>query len=418
MTGLCCTLELEVSETEGTANTAAVERTNTTAADNRMTAKLNSKLPDVGTTIFTVMSTMAQDYGAINLSQGFPDFEPDAELLERVGYYLHNGKNQYPPMGGVPQLRRAIADKLRRTIDAGFDPDTEITVTSGATEALFCAIHAVVRAGDEVIVFDPAYDSYRPAVELAGGKTVHLPLAPPDYRIDWQALQQKLNPRTRLIIVNTPHNPTGTLLQRADQDRLAALIAAYDCYVLSDEVYEHIIFDQQQHASVLAHPTLRARSFAAFSFGKTYHATGWKVGYCVAPAELSAELRKIHQFNTFTTVTPIQWALADFLASHPQNYLQLAEFYQRKRDLFAALVKPSRFKLLPSQGSYFQLADYSAISSLPDREFAEYMTQEKGVAVIPLSAFYQRPVDTHIIRFCFAKQDDTLKQAAELICRI
>jgi len=383
-----------------------------------MPSPVQSKLPNVGTTIFTVMSKMAQDHGAINLSQGFPDFEPDSRLLERVTHYLGAGKNQYPPMIGVPELRQAISEKFARTAAVEVDPENEITVTSGATEALFCAIHAVVGAGDEVIVFDPAYDSYEPAIELAGGRTIHIPLTLPDYRIDWQALQDALSDRTRLVIINSPHNPTATILEASDLDRLAEIIRPYDCRVLSDEVYEHIVFDGRRHASVVAHPELREKSFAVFSFGKTYHATGWKIGYCVAPRDLTIEFRKIHQFNVFTTVTPMQWALADFVHQAPENYLGLSGFYQEKRDFFSEQMADSRFRFLPSTGTYFQLADYSSISDLDDMEFASWMTRQKGVAVIPLSPFYQQAPDTRIIRFCFAKQNATLKQAAELLCAL
>ena len=386
-----------------------------------MPSHISSKLPGVGTTIFTVMSGLAQAHDAINLSQGFPDFEPDEALLDRVTHYLKSGKNQYPPMTGVPELRRAIADKLRLTGGVEVDFETEITVTSGATEALFCAIHAVVRPGDEVIVFDPAYDSYAPAVALAGGKTVHLALTLPDYRIDWAALEAALNPKTRLIIINSPHNPTGTILTGDDLDRLSQAIGVRDCYVLSDEVYEHIIFDGQPHAGVSAHPQLARRSFAVFSFGKTYHATGWKIGYCVAPQNLTAEFRKVHQFNTFTTVTPIQWALADFIREQPDYYGRLSSFYQQKRDLFRALMADSPFKLLPCRGTYFQLADYGALSGmgdLDDMAFARKLTAEHGVAVIPLSPFYRTPPDTRTIRFCFAKQDQTLKRAATILCAV
>ncbi len=380
-----------------------------------MLLKLDSKLPDAGTTIFTIMSKMAQDYGAINLSQGFPDFEPDEGLIDRVDYYLRNGRNQYPPMIGIPELRAAISRKLKINSQIDIDSESEITITSGATEALFCAIHCVVRPGDEVIVFDPAYDSYQPAISLAGGKTIHIPLHLPDYSIDWQAVQQKLNSNTRLIIINSPHNPSASVLQREDLDSLATAIRPSNCFVLSDEVYEHIIFDGREHASVLTHDELRKRSMAVFSFGKTYHVTGWKIGYCIAPAGLTAEFRKIHQFNVFTTPTPMQWAIADFLESNPQNYQQLGAFYQQKRDLFCRMIASSRFKLPPSAGTYFQLADYSRISDKTDIEFANWMTQEKGVAVIPLSPFYKEPPDSKMIRFCFAKQDETLKQAADII---
>ena len=387
-----------------------------------MKTNLDSKLPDIGTTIFTVMSGLAREHGAINLSQGFPDFEPAEALLDRVTHYLKSGKNQYPPMIGVPELRQSIAGKIKSVSGVEIDPETEITITSGATEALFCAIHALVRPGDEVIVFDPAYDSYRPAVSLAGGKTIHLPLTLPHYRIDWAALEATLNQNTRLVIINSPHNPTGTILTRDDLDQLAEIVGHHDCYIVSDEVYEHIIFDGETHASVLTHPQLGSRSFAVFSFGKTYHATGWKIGYCIASENLTAEFRKIHQFNTFTTVTPLQWALADFVREQPEQYLRLSSFYQQKRDLFARLMADSRFKLLPSGGTYFQLADYGALlsdaSDLDDIAFARWLTIEKGVAVIPLSPFYHTPPGTRIVRFCFAKQEQTLKQAAEILCTL
>ena len=394
-----------------------------------MPTDIDSKLPEVGTTIFTVMSGLAEAHDAINLSQGFPDFEPAEALLDRVTHYLKSGKNQYPPMAGVLELRRSIADKLRLVGGVEVDPETEITVTSGATEALFCAIHAVVRPGDEVIVFDPAYDSYGPAVALAGGKTVHLALTLPHYRIDWAALEAALNPKTRLIIINSPHNPSGTILTVDDLDRLSKSIGDHDCYVLSDEVYEHIIFDGETHASVLAHPQLAPRSFAVFSFGKTYHATGWKIGYCISPQKLTAEFRKVHQFNTFTTVAPMQWALADFIREQPGYYARLSSFYQQKRDLFGSLMADSRFKLLPCRGTYFQLADYGALlpdigplnamsDDMADMAFSRWLTSEKGIAVIPLSPFYHDPPKAPIIRFCFAKQDQTLKQAAEILCGI
>jgi len=383
-----------------------------------MSLTVESKLPNVGTTIFTVMSKMAQDHGAINLSQGFPDFEPDGRLLERVTHYLGAGKNQYPPMIGVQELRQAIAEKYLSITGIEINPETEITITSGATEALMCSIQALVGKGDEVIVMDPCYDSYEPAVDLAGGITIHIPLTLPNYRIDWQKLEDAINEKTRLVIINSPHNPTATTLTAADLDQLAEVIRPYNCRVLSDEVYEHIVFDGQSHASVVAHSELATRSLAVFSFGKTYHATGWKIGYCIAPSELTVEFRKIHQFNTFTTVTPMQWALADFMREAPESYLGLSAFYQEKRDFFRDQISASRFALLPSSGTYFQLADYGEISDLPDTDFANWMTQEKGVAVIPLSPFYRSPPDTRIIRFCFAKQNPTLAEAGEIINRI
>ncbi len=372
-----------------------------------------SKLPDVGTTIFTVMSRLAEDCGAINLSQGFPDFQPPGELVELVGHHLAAGRNQYPPMIGVGSLREEIARKLSGLYGISPDPDTEITVSSGGTEALFCAIHAVVRAGDEVIVFDPAYDSYAPAIRLAGGKPVHIPLLAPRFGPDWERLERSLIRRTRLVIINTPHNPTGTVLTADDLARLADLLAPHDTYVLSDEVYEHIVFDGHQHASVLANAELAARSYAVFSFGKTYHATGWKVGYCVAPPALTTEFRRVHQFNTFTTTTPLQHALADYLARRPEHYLELPDFYQEKRDLFLRLMEGSRFTLAPSAGTYFQLAEYGAISDEPDVKFARRLTTDHGVAVIPVSVFYDVPPEMRYVRFCFAKESATLVEAAE-----
>ncbi len=372
-----------------------------------------SKLPDVGTTIFTVMSKLAEDCGAINLSQGFPDFQPPGELLDLVGHHLAAGRNQYPPMIGVASLREEIARKISSLYGIRPDPDTEITISSGGTEALFCAIHAVVRAGDEVIVFDPAYDSYAPAIRLAGGIPVHIPLLAPGFEPDWERVERSLNRRTRLVIINTPHNPTGTVLTREDLARLADLLAPHETFVLSDEVYEHIVFDARPHASVLANAELAPRSYAVFSFGKTYHATGWKVGYCIAPPALTTEFRRVHQFNTFTTTTPLQHALADYLARRPEHYLELSNFYQEKRDLFLRLMDGSRFALAPSAGTYFQLADYGAISDEPDVEFAKRLTTDHGVAVIPVSVFYDVPPEMRYIRFCFAKESSTLTEAAK-----
>jgi len=375
--------------------------------------ELESKLPGAGTTIFTVMSRLAEQTAAINLSQGFPDYQPPAALLERVNYHLHAGHNQYPHMTGVQVLREQIAVKVERLYGIEPDSDTEITVTSGATEALFCAIHAVVHSGDEVIVFDPAYDSYAPAITLAGAKAVHIPLTLPAFGIDWDKLESALNARTRLVIVNSPHNPSGSLLASADLSHLAEMLRNTNAYLLSDEVYEHITFDGRSHASVLANDELRDRSFAVFSFGKTYHATGWKVGYCVAPPKLSEEFRRVHQFNTFTTVTPLQHALADYLADSPEHYLQLGQFYQKKRDFFLELFAASKFKIVPSVGTYFQVADYSEISAMEDLEFARWLTTEHGVAVIPMSAFYKEPPHSKLVRFCFAKEEQTLRDAAE-----
>lgn len=374
---------------------------------------LKSKLPGVGTTIFTIMSHLAEKFDAINLSQGFPDFQPPEALLDLVTEHMRRGHNQYPPMAGVEVLREQIAAKVAALYGANADPATEITVTSGATEALFCAIHSIVRAGDEVIVFDPAYDSYEPAVTLAGAATIHIPLQPPSFAVDWDELDSALNERTRLVVINTPHNPTGSILLHEDLDRLASALNPYECYVLSDEVYEHIVFDDAGHASVLAHPELAERSFAVFSFGKTYHATGWKVGYCVAPAPLTAEFRRVHQFNTFTTATPLQYALADFLERCPEHHLGLSDFYQQKRDYFLEAMRETRFVMEPSRGTYFQLAEYGEISDLPDEAFARWLTETHKVAVIPVSAFYDEPPDARIVRFCFAKELETLQEASK-----
>ncbi|MDP2379051.1 MAG: pyridoxal phosphate-dependent aminotransferase [Pseudohongiella sp.] len=376
---------------------------------------LRSKLPHVGTTIFTVMTRMAQQYHAINLSQGFPDFDCPAELRERVSFYLNNRRNQYAPMTGVPELRQQIALKLSILYGCKLDADQEITVTSGATEALFDAIHATVDRDDEVILFDPAYDSYDPAVRLAGGIPIHLQLQQPGYHIDWQQVADRINDRTRLIIINSPHNPSGSVLSKTDLDTLASLIRDRDIYVLSDEVYEHMVFDGARHESVLRHAELREKSFAVFSFGKTYHATGWKMAFCAAPAAMTTEFRKVHQFVTFTSTSFLQYAIADFMRDCPQHHLELPAFYQQKRDYFCALIRDSRFSFTPSAGTYFQCVDYSQISALDDVAFVNWMTQEKGVAAIPLSAFYESPPDSRVIRFCFCKDNSTLEQAAEIL---
>jgi methionine transaminase len=373
---------------------------------------LESKLPRVGTTIFTLMSQLAEEHGAVNLSQGFPEFQPPSELLELVERHVRGRHHQYAPMPGSVALREAIAAKLEALYGVRADAGTEITVTSGATEAIFDAVQAIVGAGDEVIVFDPCYDSYEPSITLAGGRTVHLPLTLPDFSIDWERLESSLSARTRLVLVNSPHNPSGALLRRADLDRLADLLRPYDCYLLSDEVYEHVVFDDAGHTSTLSHPELAARTFAVFSFGKTYHATGWKLGYCVAPRELTAELRRVHQYVTFSSTSPLQQALAEYMAAHPEHHLRLPAFYQERRDYFASLLGRTRFAALSTPGTYFQLADYSAISGLPDVEFARWLTIEHGVATIPVSVFYVDPPDLKLVRFCFAKENATLDAAA------
>ncbi|MBQ62604.1 MAG: methionine aminotransferase [Gammaproteobacteria bacterium] len=377
---------------------------------------IESKFPGVGTTIFTIMSQMANDHGAINLSQGFPDFSPPVELLEMCEKYLRGGYNQYPPMSGVPYLREQIALKLERLYQTELDPDSNITITSGATESLFVAIQSVVRPGDEVIVFDPAYDSYEPAVTMAGGQTIHVPMAAPNFHIDFDRLGEAINIRTRLIIVNSPHNPCGSIISAADLEKLASMTRQHDLYILSDEVYEHMVYDGAIHHSLLTNEELRNRSFVVSSFGKTYHATGWKVAYCAAPVALTAEFRKIHQFVTFTTHTPTQWALAEYMEQTPDHYLQLPAFYQAKRDLFNSAMTGSGFNLTPSAGTYFQLADYSDLSDQDDVAFSSFLTQQVGVAAIPISVFRKEPTSDRLVRFCFAKEDETIIKAAALLC--
>jgi methionine aminotransferase len=373
---------------------------------------IDSKLPSVGTTIFTLMSQLAAQHEAVNLSQGFPDFSPPGPLLDLVERCLRGRYHQYALMPGAMPLRTAIAAKLVSMYGVTADPASEITVTSGATEAIFGAIQALVRRDDEVIVFDPCYDSYEPSITLAGGRAVHVPLTLPDFAIDWERLTAALSERTRLVIVNSPHNPSGALVGAADWERLATLLRRYDCYVLSDEVYEHVVFDGNRHATALAQPELRSRCFAVFSFGKTYHATGWKLGYCVASPELSAELRRVHQYVTFASTSPLQQALAEYMTAHPEHHLGLPAFYQERRDYFAALLAETSFRALRAPGTYFQLADYSEISRQPDVEFARWLTIEHGVATIPISVFYQTPPDVRFVRFCFAKEDATLEAAA------
>ena len=376
---------------------------------------IQSKLPHTGTTIFTSMSQLAADTGAINLSQGFPDFDGPTALLEAVGRHVLAGHNQYAAMTGLPALREQVAATVARLYGRTVDAGAEVTITPGATQAIFCAIQALVRPGDEVIVFDPCYDSYAPAVQLAGGTCVHQQLNLPDFSIDWQRLADALTPRTRLIVLNSPHNPSGSVLQMTDLDRLASLIRERDIYLLSDEVYEHLVFDGQAHASVLRHDELYQRALVISSFGKTYHVTGWKTGYVVAPPALSAELRKVHQYVSFTGVTPLQWALAEFMQAHPEHLSELAAFYQAKRDLFCELLAGSRWQFTPAAGTYFQLMDYSAIRpDLDDRAMAEWLTRSHGVASIPVSVFCQNPPPgMRLLRFCFAKREATLRQAAQ-----
>ena len=379
-----------------------------------------SKLPNVGTTIFTRMSQLVVETGALNLSQGFPDFDGPSALREAVGRHIAAGHNQYAPMTGLPALREQVAAKIARSYGRTVSADNEITITPGATQAIFCAVQALIRAGDEVIVFDPCYDSYEPSVELAGGRCVHVPLALPDFAIDWQRLNDALSVNTRLIILNSPHNPSGALISKAELDQLAELIRGRDIYLISDEVYEHLVFDGTKHVSVLAHEELYQRAFVVSSFGKSYHVTGWKTGYVVAPPALSAELRKVHQYVSFCAVTPLQCALADYMAEHPEHVENLPGFYQAKRDLFCDLLAGSRFSFTRAAGTFFQLVDYSAIRpDLDDLAMAEWLTRAHGVAAIPVSVFYQQPPkELRLVRFCFAKREETLRQAAEKLCAI
>ena len=384
-----------------------------------MTRTIDSKLPDVGTTIFTVMSHLANEVGAINLSQGFPSFDPPEELTDRISFYLKNGANQYAPMPGGPALREAIVEKTERIQGRTLDTDTELTVCTGATEGLFSAITALVRRGDEVIVFDPAYDSYEPAITLAGGITRHIPLLIDDnghdFLPDWDRLRETLNDKTRLVILNFPHNPTGAILSQEDLDTLAEITRDTQCYLLSDEVYEHIVFDGEPPRSLLSHPELWSRSMVICSFGKTFHATGWKLGYCAAPADLTEEFRKVHQFTVFTVSTPTQHGVADFLRSNPAFYEQLPAFYQEKRDRFCSLLEDSRFRFKPARSTFFQLLDYGDISDELDADLAVRWTKEIGVASIPLTVFCETPFTGTRLRFCFAKDDATLEAAAEVL---
>mgnify|MGYP000846924197 CR=1 FL=1 len=378
---------------------------------------LNSRLPDVGTSIFTVMSRMAQEHGAINLSQGFPDFEVSPALIDLIYKYLKAGHNQYAPMPGTPALRQAIADVITKTYQRPTDFETEVTITAGGTEALFSTIAALVQKDDEVIVFDPAYDSYNPAIRLNGGVPKHISLNPPYFVIDWEQVKHTITPRTRLIIINTPHNPTGSILREADLKQLESIVQAHNIIVLSDEVYERIIFDNKSHESVLKYPGLAQQSVAVFSFGKTFHATGWKVGYAVASEHLTREIRKAHQFITFSVNTPVQLALAEYLGN-PDHYLSLRKFYQHKRDFFLNQIKGSSLQPLPCAGSYFQLLSYAGVKSLPEKEMAEWMTKELKLAPIPVSAFYTDGSNNQLLRFCFAKSEQTLEKAGGILRKL
>lgn len=373
---------------------------------------ISSKLPHVGTTIFTVMSKLASDCGAINLSQGFPGFDCDPALLDLVDKYMKAGFNQYAPMSGVPVLRERIAEKIKLVYGVDLDSETEVTVVSGATEALYAAVTAVVKHGDEVILFDPAYDSYAPAVELNGGIPVFVPLELPNFSVNWEKVKTTISDKTRLIMVNTPHNPSGYVWTQDDLNTLAELIQDKDIFVVSDEVYEHITFDGREHLSLLTHPILRERTFICGSFGKTFHVTGWKIGYCLAPPKLTEEFRKIHQFLTFSTATPLQYALADYL-SESSHYLSLPDFYQKKRDIFCEGLKETPFEFIPAQGSFFQMVSYAHISQESDYELAVRLTKEIGVASIPISVFFSDKKDHKILRFCFAKKNLDLLKALE-----
>lgn len=381
------------------------------------TPAIQTKLPAVGTTIFTVMSALAAEKGAVNLGQGFPDFDCDPQLVQAVSDAMARGLNQYPPMTGVPALREAVAAKIEAMYGHRYDAAAEITITAGATQAIITAILAVVRPGDEVIVLEPCYDSYVPNIELAGGKVVRVPLVPGTFRPDFARIAAAINSRTRAILVNTPHNPSATVWSRQEMLQLQELLDPTDVLVISDEVYEHMVYDGQEHQSAARFPGLAARAFIVSSFGKTYHVTGWKVGYVAAPAPLSTEFRKVHQFNVFTVNTPVQHGLAAYMA-RPEPYLQLPAFYQHKRDLFREGLAHTRFKLLPSQGSYFQCVDISGISDLPEEAFCKWLTSEIGVAAIPLSAFYGDGFDQRVVRFCFAKKDETLREALSRLSKL
>ena len=379
--------------------------------------KIDSKLPNLETTIFAVMSAMANTYNAINLSQGYPNFKSDQKLMDLVYEAMLSGYNQYAAMQGTMELRKAISNKFEKLYNSSYNPENEITVTAGATQAIYTAITAIIKQGDEVIVFRPAYDCYVPTIELNGGKAISIQLSKPDYKIDWNKVKSAITNKTKMIIVNTPHNPSGTVFSKQDMQQLETLTKDTDIVVLSDEVYEHLIYDNEQHQSACLFPDLKSRSFITASFGKTFHNTGWKMGYCCAPKVLMDEFIKVHQFNVFSVNHPMQIALAKYLEDE-NNYLQLSGFYQKKRDLFLSLMKNSRFKFKPSKGSYFQAADYSEISKDNDLKFVTWLTQEKGVAAIPVSAFNLDKKDEKMIRFCFAKTDESLIKAAEILCKL
>jgi methionine aminotransferase len=378
---------------------------------------ISSKLPNAGTTIFSIMSGLANETGAINLSQGFPNFQVSPALIELVNDAMKSGNNQYAPMQGLLPLRERISEKIALMYGGNYHPDSEITITAGGTQAINTALLATIHPGDEVIIFEPAYDSYAPSVELAGGKVIPITLLPPTYQIPWNEVKEKISNKTKMIMINSPHNPSGSILSKSDIEELDTITKNTNIIILSDEVYEHIIFDGKQHESIAKYPTLRDRSLLIYSFGKTFHATGWKMGYCVGSAYLMVEFRKVHQFQVFSANTPLQVALATYL-KNPDNYSGLESFYQRKRNLFQSLVKDSNFKFLNCSGSYFQLLDFSKITDEKDTDFAKRLTIEHGVASIPLSVFYTDKIDNKLLRFCFSKDDDTLKRAADKLNKV
>ncbi len=382
-----------------------------------MNIPFNSKLPNVKTTIFTVIGKLATEYNAINLSQGFPDFNTSKELIDLVNISMLKGNNQYAPMPGIYSLRQAISQKIENLYGVTYNPETEITITAGATQAIFTAIAACIKKDDEVIVFKPAYDCYEPAIDLFGGKTIAIQLDPEGFKIDWQKVKKLISAKTKMIIINTPHNPSGRVLSYDDMIQLEGLLKNTNILLLSDEVYEHIIFDGEKHQTAALFPELAERAFITFSFGKTFHNTGWKLGYCIAPAELTKEFRKVHQYNVFSVNHPIQVALTNYIKS-PHNYLELSSFYQDKRDLFLSLIKNSRFEFLPSTGTYFQLLNYSKITEEYDYDFSLRLIKEKKIASIPISVFNKNNYDTKVLRFCFAKKNETLKKAADVLCAI
>jgi methionine transaminase len=379
--------------------------------------QIQSKLPNIGTTIFTTMSALATEYKAVNLGQGFPDYLMNEELTAKVYEAMKDGYNQYAPMPGLVALRESIAEKVQHLYQTIINPDTEITITPGGTYAIYTAFTTILNPGDEVIVFEPAYDSYIPNIEINGAKAIPLPLTYPDYKIDWNLVRSSVNNKTKAIIINSPHNPTGSVIDKNDIEQLQQITKGTNIFIISDEVYEHLIFDELQHESILRYPELLQRSFVCFSFGKTYHCTGWKLGYCIAPSALMKEYRKVHQFNAFTCFTPAQIALATYL-KNKEAYTTLPTFMQQKRDYFLELMKQTKFDLLTTHGSYFVCAGYSRISNEKDKDFSVWLTKEAGVATIPVSAFYQNGKDDKVIRFCFSKQNKTLEQAVEKLMKV